>query len=338
VVGMSLNKNWNSLIKPKLIYDSSPDNVIKIVVEPLERGFGLTIGNALRRILLSSLQGAAITSIKIPGVVHEFSPVPGVREDLVDIILNLKSIAIKMYSADRKVLRLKAVGPCVVTAGMIECGHDVEILSQNLVLCTLAKGMQLEMELVCETGRGYAPAASSRDKDFSIGVIPIDSLFSPVKKVAYTVENARVGQVTDYDKLIMTVETNGVVTPETAVGIAARILADQVQPFITFEEEPDEKHSKFEELPFNAALLIRIDNLELSVRSANCLKNENIVYLGDLVIKSEAEMLRTPNFGRKSLNEIKEILNSFGLKFGMDVSGWPPENLEELSKRHEEPY
>ncbi|WPY00517.1 DNA-directed RNA polymerase subunit alpha [Candidatus Trichorickettsia mobilis] len=334
---LSINKNWVSLIKPaKLIYDSSSNNIAKIIVEPLERGFGLTIGNALRRILLSSLQGAAITSIKIPGVVHEFSAIPGVKEDLVDIALNLKSIAIRMHTADRKILRLNVTGPCVVTAGMIDTGHDVEVLAANHVICTLAKGAQLEAEFTCETGKGYIPA--NRDKDLAIGVIPIDALFSPVRKVAYKVEDTRIGQVTDYDRLVMTVETNGVVSPEMAVALAARILQDQLQLFIMFEEEEEEKHDKLEELPFNPVLLKKVDELELSVRSQNCLKNDNIVYIGDLVIKTEAEMLKTQNFGRKSLNEIKEILSSFGLKFGMSVLGWPPENLEDLSKRYEDPY
>ena len=338
---LSLNKNWNSLIKPsKLVYDISyeANNIAKIVAEPLERGFGLTIGNALRRVLLSSLQGAAITSIKIPGVVHEFSAITGVKEDLVDIVLNLKAVAIKMHASDKKTLRLSATGPCVVTAGMIETGHDVEVLSPNHVICTLAKGATLEMELICETGKGYVAATSSRDKDLPIGVIPIDALFSPVKKVAYKVENTRVGQVTDYDKLIMTIETDGTISPEMAIALTARILQDQLQLFITFEEEAEDKESKLVELPFSPILLKKVDELELSVRSQNCLKNDNIVYIGDLVIKSEAEMLRTQNFGRKSLNEIKAILNDFGLKFGMEVLGWPPENLEELSKRHEEPY
>lgn len=338
---VSLNKNWNSLIKPsKLIYDISyeANNIAKIIAEPLERGFGLTIGNALRRVLLSSLQGAAITSIKIPGVVHEFSAIPGVKEDLVDVILNLKNVAIKMHIAERKHIRLSVAGPCVVTADMIETGHDVEILTPSQVICTLAKGAQLDMELICEVGKGYVAASTNKDKDSPIGIIPIDALFSPVKKVAFNVENTRVGQITDYDKLIMTIETNGTITPEMALALAARILQDQLQLFITFEEETEDKHDKLEELPFSPILLKKVNELELSVRSQNCLNNDNIVYIGDLVIKTEAEMLKTQNFGRKSLNEIKEILASFGLRFGMEVPAWPPENLEELSKRYEEPY
>lgn len=338
---LSLNKNWNSLIKPsKLVYDTSYENanIAKVVIAPLERGFGLTIGNALRRILLSSLQGAAITAIKIPGVLHEFSPIPGVKEDLVDVILNLKSLPIRMHSPDKKILRLSVEGPCTITAGMIESTNEVEILYPNHVICTLAKGYDLQMELICENGRGYVPALSRRDDDLAIGVITIDALFSPVTKVSYNIENARVAQVTDYDKLIMTIQTNGAVTPEMALALAARILQDQLQLFVTFATEEDEKQEVLEELSFNPVLLKKVDELELSVRSQNCLKNDNIVYIGDLVIKTESEMLKTQNFGRKSLNEIKDILAGFGLKFGMEVPGWPPENLEELAKRHEEPY
>jgi DNA-directed RNA polymerase subunit alpha len=337
----SLNKNWNSLIKPSKLGYSNPSNnpnIGKIIVEPLERGFGLTIGNALRRTLLSSLQGAAVTSIKIPGVVHEFSAVSGVKEDLVDIVLNIKSMVVRMHTADKKTIRLNATGPCTVTAGMIDTGHDVEILNPDHTLCTLANGERLEIEFTCESGKGYAPAASNREKDLAIGVIPIDALFNPIRKVTYVVEDTRVGQVTDYDKLIMTIETNGTISPEMACGLAARILQDQLQLFVTFEEEEEDKQDKLEELAFNSTLLKKVDELELSVRSQNCLKNDNIVYIGDLVIKTEAEMLRTQNFGRKSLNEIKEILAKFNLKFGMEVPGWPPENLEELSKRYEEPY
>lgn len=338
---LSLNKNWNTLMKPsKLVYEASSDNpnIGKVIAEPLERGFGVTIGNALRRVLLSSLRGDAITAIKIPGMVHEFSSIPGVKEDLVDVVLNLKAVVIKRQASEKKTLRLRATGPCVVTASMIECGHDAEVLTPDAVICTLAKGASLEMELMCETGKGYVPASSLYEKELPIGVIPIDALFSPVKKVAYKVENTRVGQVTDYDKLIMDVETNGTVSPEMAVALASRILQDQFQLFVTFEDEEDIKQDKVEELPFNPVLLKKVDELELSVRSQNCLKNDNIVYIGDLVIKTESEMLKTQNFGRKSLNEIKEILSSFGLKFGMDVPGWPPENLAELAKKYEDPY
>jgi DNA-directed RNA polymerase subunit alpha len=338
---LSLNKNWNSLIKPsKVVSDVINDqgNVAQFTIEPLERGFGITIGNALRRVLLSSLQGAAITSIRIPGVDHEFSSVNGVREDIVDIILNIKSVVVNMQTEEKRTLRINAVGPCTVTAGMIETGHDVEVLNPDQPICTLAKGATLDMELISEIGKGYVPAASARDKDLPLGVIPIDALFSPVKKVAYKVENTRIGQVTDYDKLKLTVETNATISPEIALALAARILQDQLQLFIVFDESEGDEKEKLEELPFDPVLLKKVNELELTVRSYNCLKSANIVYIGDLVIKTEAEMLKMPNFGRKSLNEIKEILSRFSLRFGMDVVGWPPENIEDLAKKYEEPY
>ena len=338
---LSLNKNWSSLIKPsKIAYDGNNEdsNIANIIIEPLERGFGLTIGNALRRILLSSLQGAAITAVKIPGVEHEFSAAPGVKEDMIDIILNLKKISIKMHSAERKTIRIKVKGPCVVTAGMIESGSDVEILNPDQKICTVSKDSELEMEMYCETGRGYVPAASAKSQDFPIGVMTIDALFSPVKRVSYKVEDTRVGQVTDYDKLIMNIETDGTIAPEMAVALSARIMQDQLQLFINFEEDEEEKQEKTEELEYNPILLKKVDELELSVRSRNCLQNDNIVYIGDLVNKTEAEMLRTQNFGRKSLNEIKDVLSKFGLKFGMEVASWPPENIEELAKKFEDPY
>ena len=338
---LSLNKNWSSLIKPsKITYDGKNDdnNIANIIIEPLERGFGLTIGNALRRVLLSSLQGAAITAVKIPGVVHEFSAKSGVKEDLIDIILNLKKVAVKIHSSDKKTLRINAKGPCVVTAGMIESGSDVKILNPDQMICTLSKDVEFEMELYCETDKGYVPAGNGKMKDLPIGVIAIDALFSPVKKVSYKVEDTRVGQITDYDKLIMNVETDGTISPEMAIALSARILQDQLQLFITFEEVEEEKHETKEELEYNPILLKKVDELELSVRSRNCLQNDNIVYIGDLVNKTEAEMLRTQNFGRKSLNEIKDVLEKFKLKFGMEVNGWPPENIEELAKKYEDSY
>jgi DNA-directed RNA polymerase subunit alpha len=337
-----LQKNWTELIKPnKLQIDSGnePARMATIVAEPLERGFGLTLGNALRRILLSSLQGAAVTSIQVDGVLHEFSSIPGVREDLTDIVLNVKSMALRMHGEGPKRMLLKAEGPGEITAGMIETGHDIEILDPELVILTLDSAAKISMELTVENGKGYVPASQSRAADAPIGLIPVDALFSPVRKVAYKVENTRVGQVTDYDKLSVTVETNGAVTPEDSVALAARILQDQLQLFINFDEPETVVHSEPEsELPFSKHLLRKVDELELSVRSANCLKNDNIIYIGDLVQKTEAEMLRTPNFGRKSLNEIKEVLSQMGLHLGMEVIGCPPENIEELAKRLEEPY
>jgi DNA-directed RNA polymerase subunit alpha len=337
-----IQKNWQELIKPsKLQVEAGADasRVATVVAEPLERGFGMTLGNSLRRVLLSSLQGAAVTAIQIEGVLHEFSSIPGVREDVTDIILNVKNLGLRMHGEGPKRMHLRATGPGEVKAGMVEAGHDIEIMDPDLVLCTLDEGAKLNVEFTVETGKGYVPASQNRPEDSPIGLIPIDAIFSPVKKVAYKVENTRVGQVTDYDKLSMVVETNGAVTPDDAVALAARILQDQLQLFINFEEPTQVvEEEKKDELPFNKNLLRKVDELELSVRSANCLKNDNIIYIGDLVQKTEAEMLRTPNFGRKSLNEIKEVLSQMGLHLGMEIPNWPPENIEELAKKLEEPY
>ncbi len=337
-----IQKNWQTLIKPKQLSvepGDDPKRVATVVAEPLERGFGLTLGNALRRVLLSSLQGAAVTSIQIEGVLHEFSSIPGVLEDVTDIVLNVKSIDLRMYGEGPKRMRLRANGPGEVRAGAIETGHDIDIMNPEMVICTLDAGTRLTMELTVENGKGYLPGTQNRAEDAPIGLIPVDALFSPVRKVSYRVENTRVGQVTDYDRLAMRVETNGAVTPEDAVALAARILQDQLQLFINFEEprHPSDD-TRPSELPFNKNLLRKVDELELSVRSANCLKNDNIVYIGDLVQKSEAEMLRTPNFGRKSLNEIKEVLAQMGLHLGMEIPNWPPENIEDLAKQLDEPY
>ncbi|HYL48314.1 MAG TPA: DNA-directed RNA polymerase subunit alpha [Stellaceae bacterium] len=337
-----IQKNWQALIKPKQLAIEAGDDPARtatVVAEPLERGFGLTLGNALRRVLLSSLQGAAITSVQIEGVLHEFSSLPGVLEDVTDVVLNIKGIALRMHGEGPKRMRLRAGGPGEVRAGMIELGHDIEIMNPDHLICTLDSGAKISMELTVETGKGYVPASQNRPEDAPIGLIPVDALFSPVKKVSYKVENTRVGQVTDYDKLSMRIETNGAVTPEDAVALAARILQDQLQLFINFEEpRAASEEERPSELPFNKNLLRKVDELELSVRSANCLKNDNIVYIGDLVQKTEADMLRTPNFGRKSLNEIKEVLAQMGLHLGMEIPNWPPENIEELAKRLEEPY
>jgi len=337
-----IQKNWQELIKPNKLEVSpgdDPKRIATVVAEPLERGFGTTLGNSLRRVLLSSLQGAAVTAIHIDGVLHEFSSIPGVREDVTDIVLNVKTIAIKMQGEGAKRMTLRKTGPGLVTAGDINTVGDVQILNPELVLCTLDEGAEIRMEFTVDTGKGYVPAERNRTEDAPIGLIPVDSLYSPVKKVSYRIENTREGQILDYDKLIMTVETNGAVTPEDAVAYAARILQDQLQVFVNFEEpRKEEAAATAPQLPFNPALLKKVDELELSVRSANCLKNDNIVYIGDLIQKSEAEMLRTPNFGRKSLNEIKEVLAGMGLHLGMDVPGWPPENIEDLAKRFEEHY
>ncbi|KAF0118071.1 MAG: DNA-directed RNA polymerase subunit alpha [Rhodospirillaceae bacterium] len=337
-----IQKNWQELIKPnKLNVDAGVDSarLATIVAEPLERGFGMTLGNALRRILLSSLQGAAVTAIQIESVLHEFSSLPGVREDVTDIILNIKMLALRMHIDGPRRMTLSATGPGEVMARMIQTGPDIEIMNPDLVICTLDQGATLVMELTASTGKGYVPASQNRSEDSPIGLIPVDAIFSPVRKVSYKVDNTRVGQVTDYDKLSLAVETNGAVSPENAVALAARILQDQLQLFINFEEpQLAFEEERRDDLPFSKSLLRKVDELELSVRSANCLKNDNIIYIGDLVQKTEAEMLRTPNFGRKSLNEIKEVLSQMGLHLGMEVSNWPPENIEELAKKLEEPY
>lgn len=337
-----VQKNWQQLIKPSkldIVSGSDPDRTATIVVEPLERGFGLTLGNALRRVLLSSLHGAAVTAVQIDGVLHEFSSVPGVREDVTDIVLNIKGIGLRMHVAGPKRMTLKKTGPGEVKAGDIETGADIDIMNPDLVLCHLDKGAKLSMELTVESGKGYVAAAQNRPEDSPIGLIPVDAVFSPVRKVAYKVDNTRVGQVTDHDKLSVELTTNGAVTPEDAVALAARILQDQLQLFINFEE-PQVRvvEEAQDDLPFNKNLLRKVDELELSVRSANCLKNDNIIYIGDLVQKSEADMLRTPNFGRKSLNEIKEVLGQMGLHLGMEIPNWPPENIEDLAKRIDEPF
>ena len=335
-----IQKNWQELIKPTKLDVSQTEgtNKAKIVVEPLERGFGLTLGNALRRVLLSSLQGGAVSAIKIDGVLHEFSVIPGVMEDVTDIVLNVKELAVAVHSESAKTLTLKAEGPCIVTAAMIETGHDVEIMNPDHVICTLDAGAKISMEMTVGTGKGYVPAVQNKVADAPIGVIAVDAIYSPVRKVSYKVDKTRVGQNTDYDKLTMVVETNGVVTPEDAVALSARILQDQLKPFINFDEPENDVEDVKEELPFDRNLLRKVDELELSVRSANCLKNDNIVYIGDLVQKTEAEMLRTPNFGRKSLNEIKEVLSKMGIHLGMETPGWPPENIDELIKKCDEHF
>ncbi len=338
-------KNWHDLIKPSKIEVDNRSEAARLqgtkatlIVEPLERGFGITLGNALRRILLSSLQGAAITAISIDGVVHEFDAIPGVREDVTDIILNIKGIVLRSHAVERKRVTLDAKGPCIVTAGMIKTPAEIEIVNQDHILFTLNEGSTFHAEMIVEVGKGYVPASQNRSPDAPIGVIPVDSLYSPVRQVSYKVENSRVGQVTDYDKLFLTIETNGTITPEMSVALAARILQDQLQSFISFEEVKEHEEIEEEVLKFDRNLLRKVDELELSVRSQNCLKNDNIVYIGDLVRKTESEMLKTPNFGRKSLNEIKEVLANMGLRFGMDVDGWPPENIEDLSKRFEDQF
>ncbi|MDB5538280.1 MAG: DNA-directed polymerase subunit alpha [Devosia sp.] len=339
---MTIQRNWQELIKPtKLDIVSGSDSVrtASVVAEPLERGYGLTLGNALRRVLLSSLQGAAVTAIQIDGILHEFSSLPGVREDITDLVLNVKEIALKMGGEGPKRLTLTKQGPGAVVAGDIKVTGDIEVLNPDLVICHLDDGAEINIEFTVNTGKGYVPADKNRPDDAPIGYIPVDALFSPVRRVSYKVDATRAGESLDKDKLTLTVETNGAISPEDSVAYAARILQDQLSVFVNFEEPTKEKtQDTVPELAFNPALLKKVDELELSVRSANCLKNDNIVYIGDLIQKTEAEMLRTPNFGRKSLNEIKEVLAQMGLHLGMDVPNWPPENIDDLAKRYEDHY
>ena len=337
-----LQKNWMELIKPSKMDVNVQENDGRkgvLVAEPLERGFGLTLGNAIRRVLLSSLQGAAITSVKIKGVVHEFSTIPGVKEDLTDILLNLKSVAVKVHSPGLKKMYIKATGPGEIRAGNFETDSETEIMNKDQLIMTLDSNADIEIEANIETGKGYVSAEIAEDENKIIGEIKLDAMFSPVVKATYKIENSRVGQVTDYDKLIFEVETNGVISPDDAIALASRILQDQLQAFINFDEpEIQQDQSAAEKLSFNSNLLKKVEELELSVRSANCLKNDNIIYIGDLVQKTESEMLRTPNFGRKSLNEIKEVLTQMELNLGMSVPDWPPENIDELAKKYEDPF
>ncbi|MGA2192557.1 MAG: DNA-directed RNA polymerase subunit alpha [Nitrospirota bacterium] len=301
--------------------DSLSNTYGKFSAEPFERGFGTTIGNSLRRVLLSSLEGAAVTSIRIDGVLHEFSSIPGVVEDVTDIILNVKKLRFKMHSDKSKTVTIDVEGPGAVYGSHIDVDSDIEVLTPDLLIATLEKDARFTMEMTVKKGRGYIPSERNKEADSPIGVIPVDSIFSPIQKVNYWVESARVGQETDYDKLIMEVVTDGSARPDDAVAYAAKILKDHLGIFINFEEEGEMIEAEAEEVDdkFNENLLRSVNELELSVRSANCLKNANIKTIADLVQRTEAEMLKTKNFGRKSLNEIKEILNEMGLGFGMKI-------------------
>ncbi len=333
------DKNWKALIKPSKIEVKSNEDKSSadVIVQPLEKGFGQTIGNSLRRILLSSIQGSAVTAIQIDGVLHEFSSIKGVREDVTDIVLNVKNLAIRSTSEGSKKLILDAVGPKEVKAKDIALVANVEILNSEQTICNLDEKTKFHMELIVNSGRGYVLAQKNKSEDTPLGLIAIDSLFSPVKKVSFKVDTTREGDALDYDKLMMHIETNGTVNAEDALAFAARIFQDQLSMFVNFEdpkEIPQKPASR--EPEFNKNLLKRVEELELSVRSMNCLKNDNIIYIGDLVQKTEPEMLRTPNFGRKSLNEIKEVLSAMSLYLGMEIPNWPPDNIAELSKKLEE--
>lgn len=338
---MQIQKNWKELIKPNKVDMKSGRDSRKhamFTVEPLEPGFGHTMGNALRRILLSSLQGAAVTQIKIDGVLHEFSAISGVMEDVSEIILNIKNMAVRLHSDEPKQVSIRAKGPCVVTAADIDCGSDVEVIDGDHHIATLSDGAELNMELTVGSGKGYSPAAHHAPEESVVGLIPIDAIYSPVRRVSFKVTDARVGQMTNYDKLSLDIETSGVVSPEDALAYAARILQDQLSLFVNFDEIVEVEEEQDNTPDINPNLLMKVDELELSVRSANCLKNDNIVYIGDLVQKSESEMLKTPNFGRKSLNEIKDVLVTMGLGLGMRLENWPPENIEDLARRLEQNF
>jgi len=322
-------RNWRDLIRPKSLVeedrDAHTDFYGKFVCEPLERGFGITIGNSLRRVLLSSLQGAASTAVRIDGALHEFTTIDDVKEDVTDVILNLKEVVFASTQAKRYNLHLEKQGPGVVTAGDIQVTEGVRVLNPLQPIATVSKGGKLSMELVVGVGRGYVPAERNKEPNMAIGWIPIDSLFSPVRKVNYTVTNARVGQITDYDKLTLEVWTNGAVKPRDAVAYAAKILKEQLQIFINFQEEDESVAvpTSNREEPLNENLFKSVEEFELSVRSANCLQNANIQYIGELVQKTEADLLKTKNFGRKSLKEIKDKLAELGLTLGMHIENWP---------------
>ena len=336
-------QNWRDLIQPKFLNfekETFSDTYGKFIAEPFERGFGTTIGNSLRRILLSSLQGAAITSVKAEGVVHEFSSIPGVTEDMTGIILNLKGVKLKLHSGTSKTVYVKHKGAGEVKAGDIECDASVEVLNPDHHIATVGKDGELKMELTVKLGRGYVPAESNRTEDLPVDAIAIDALFSPLLKVNHAVANARVGRTTDYDKLIMEIWTDGSVKPDDAIAYGAKILKEQMNIFINFDEslvEPEEDEAEDEQAKLNENLVRGVEELELSVRSANCLKNADIRYIGDLVQKSEGEMLKTKNFGRKSLNEIRDILVDMGLTLGMKLPDWPPDDLPELPELPEYP-
>ena len=333
------DKNWKAMIKPtKLDIQLSEDKTkAKIIAEPLEKGYGLTLGNSLRRILLSSIRGSAVTAVQIDGVLHEFTSIKGVREDVTDIVLNIKSLALKAQTEIPKKLVLDVKGPGEIKANKITESSDIEILNPDLIICNLDENTKFHMELTVNSGKGYVSAELNKPEDPPLGLIAIDALFSPVKKVSYSISTAREGKALDYDKLTMEIETNGSILAEDAVAYAARIFQDQLSMFINFNDPKEVvTQEKATEPEFNRNLLRKVDELELSVRSMNCLKNDNIIYIGDLVQKSEGEMLRTPNFGRKSLNEIKEVLSGMSLYLGMEIPNWPPDNIAEMSKKLEE--
>ncbi len=338
-----MEKNWKDLTRPKKLdfaADSKTETFCRFTAEPFERGFGTTFGNALRRVLLSSLQGAAVTAFRIEGVLHEFSTIPGVYEDVTQIVLNLKELRFRVHSSAPKIISVDVEREGVVTGADVITDQDVEILNPDVVIATLEKGAHLKMEMMVNLNKGFVPAERNKDEELSVDFIAIDSIHSPIIKVNYWVENARVGRMTDYDKLIMEITTDGSVSPENALAIAAKIVKEHMNLFINFEEddirdEREEKESEHEKKKLFEKLNKHVNELELSVRSINCLQNANIGTIGELVQKTESEMLRTKNFGRKSLNELKEILEEMGLSFGMDIRGWVPSEEEEPEEAQE---
>ena len=325
-------RNWHNLIRPRALkVDEATDTYGRFSCEPLERGFGLTMGNALRRILLSSIRGAAITACRIDGTLHEFSSIPDVTEDVTDIILNLKEVQIRMHDIGPRLVTIEKSGAGLVTAADMNCPSQVEILNPEQPICTIASGGRFKAEFVVREGFGYVPADGNKDLDAPVGTIAIDAVFSPIRRVNYRVTNARVAQRTDYDKLSIEIWTNGSILPEDALALAAKINKEQLQIFINFDEGVEEPVADVptEEPTYNENLYRLVDELELSVRSANCLQNANIKFIGDLVQRTEAEMLKTKNFGRKSLKEIKEILAEMGLSLGMKLDSWDPEKRPE---------
>ena len=346
--GFSMADHWSKLTRPssvKVIGDKG-GCAAELVVEPLESGFALTLGNALRRVMMSSLRGFAVYGIEVEGVSHELTSLSGVREDVADLVLNLSMLRVKLLNSGQKTLRLVAKGPGEITAADIGDSADHVILNKDLHICTLGKDTDLSMKIFINSGKGYVPASEYRAAtrsggatDVGPGFIATNALYSPVKKVAFKIERSRIGQFTDYDRLVISVETDGSITPDEAVAVAAKVLQDQLQSFISFDEIEETRKSVDKEegaLPYDHNLLRKVDELELSVRSHNCLKNDNITYIGDLVQRTESDMLRTPNFGRKSLNEINEVLASMNLHLGMKVPNWPPESIENLSKQYSE--
>lgn len=324
------SKTLSELLKPRQVkVEEQQTYHAKVSIEPLERGFGHTLGNALRRILLSSVPGCAIVDLKIDGVLHEYTTIDGVQEDVIDIMLNLKGVGIVMHSKDEATLTLRKKGPGPVTAGDIQLDHDIELVDPDYIIAHLNKDIELSMELHVVKGRGYQPANTRRvtEEETALGHLQLDASFSPVRKVAYSVEAARVEQRTDLDKLVIDIETNGTVDPEEAIRIAGSILKDQLSVFVNLEGSEEEVHEE-PESQIDPILLRPVDDLELTVRSANCLKAENIYYIGDLIQRTEVELLKTPNLGKKSLTEIKDVLASYGLSLGMRLENWPPPNIE----------